>query len=328
MLDLRQIAVFGHIHRRVRPVPRVIRAVVAVEHIIARILQKLRGDLGLGHVAARLDILLAGQRALPEALGLRDDGIAQRHREIRAAGGLDGLDDLGGEAVAVFKTSAILIRALVDVVERELVEQIALVHGMDLHAVDARVLQELRAFGERVNEFLNFRLRHLARRQLIRPPVGRRAGRGRDLVEIHDRLRQHAQHGIVVELFHHLGHGKAPAEARRQLHEQLRARLMELRHPLCQIVVHLLILVQPLAVHRIIHRLTAGQDKTGIVFRNFKDKARAVLVKMVPFHPAEQIRAAHAGEHDAVLELDLADLPRRQQGLIAFLQNDSPLFVF
>ena len=162
VLDLRQIAVFGHIHRRVSPVPRVIRAVVAVEHIIARILQKLRGDLGLGHVAARLDILLAGQRALPEALGLRDDGIAQRHREIRAAGGLDGLDDLSGEAVAVFKTSAILIRALVDVVERELVEQIALMDSVNLHAVYTCVLEQFGALGERVNELLNFLLRHLA----------------------------------------------------------------------------------------------------------------------------------------------------------------------
>ena len=102
---------------------------------------------------------------------------------------------------------------------------------------------------------------------------------------------------------------------------------MEFRHPLCQIVVHFLVLVQPLAVHWVIHRLTTGQDKTGVVFRNLQNEARAVLVKMVPFHPAEQVCAAHAGEHDAVLDLDLADLPRRQQRLIAFLQNDSPLFV-
>ena len=188
MLDLCQIAVFGHVYRRMRPVPRIIRAVVAVEHVVARVLQKLRGDLGLGHVAACLDILLAGQRALPEALGLRDDGIAQRHREIRAAGGLDGLDDLGGEAVAVFKAPAILVRALVDVVQRKLVEQIALVNGVNFYAVDARILQKLRALGKRVDKLLNFFLRHLARRQLVRPPVGRRAGRGRDLVEIHDWL--------------------------------------------------------------------------------------------------------------------------------------------
>ena len=146
VLDLRQIAVFGHIHRRVRPVPRVIRAVVAVEHIIARILQKTSRRSRTRPCRGPPRHTPRRAARLPEALGLRDDGIAQRHWEIRAAGGLDGLDDLGGEAVAVFKTSAILIRALVDVVERKLVEQIALVHGMDLHAVDARVLQELRAF--------------------------------------------------------------------------------------------------------------------------------------------------------------------------------------
>ena len=162
MLDLGQIAVFRHIHRRMRPVPRVIGSVVAVEHVIARILQEFRGNLGLGHVAACFDVVLAGQRALPEALGLRDDGIAQRHREIRAAGGLDGLDDLSGEAVAVFQTAAVLIRALVDVVERELVEQIALMDSVNLHAVNARVLEQFGALGERVNELLNFLLRHLA----------------------------------------------------------------------------------------------------------------------------------------------------------------------
>ena len=328
VLDLGEVAVFGHIDRRVRPVPGVIGAVVAVEHVVARVLQEFRRDLGLCHVTPGLDVVLAGQRALAEALGLGDDGIAQRHREVRAAGGLDGLDDLGGEAVAVFQTPAVFVRALVDVVERELVKKIPFVDRVDLDAVDARVLQELGALGKRVDEFLDLRLRHLARRDLVRPAVGRRAGRGRDLIEIHERLGDGAQRLVRVELFHHLRDGEAPAEARRQLDEQLRARLVELRHPFGQILVHLLVLVQPLAVHRVIDRLTAGQDETGVVLCRLENEARAVLVKMVDLHPAEQVGAAHAGEHDAVFDLHLADLPRREQRLVAFLQNDSPLFRF
>ena len=46
--------------------------------------------------------------------------------------------------------------------ERELVEQIALMDSVNLHAVNARVLEQFGALGERVNELLNFLLRHLA----------------------------------------------------------------------------------------------------------------------------------------------------------------------
>ena len=327
MFDLGQIAVFRHVDRRVRPVPRVIRAVVAVEHVIARVLQEFGCDLGFRHVAAGLHIFLAGQRALAEALGLGDDGIAQRDREVRAAGGLDGLDDLGGKAVAIFKAPAVFVGTLIDVVERELVKKVPLVDRVDLHAVDAGVLQELCGLGKRVDHLLNFRLRHLAGRHLVRPAVRRRAGRGCDLVEIHERLGDGAQRLVGVELFHHLRDGKAAAEAGRQLDEQLRARLMELRHPFGQIVIHLFVLVQPLAVHRVIDRLTAGQDKTSVVFCYLENEARAVFVKMVDLHPAKQVRAAHARQNDAVFDLYLTDLPRRQQRLIHFFQSALSFFI-
>lgn len=49
---------------------------------------------------------------------------------------------------------------------------------------------------------------------------------------------------------------------------------------------------------------------------------------MVRDSAAKQVGAAHAGEHDAVFDLHLADLPRREQRLVTFLQNDSPLFRF
>ena len=40
---------------------------------------------------------------------------------------------------------------------------------------------------------------------------------------------------------------------------------MKLRHPGCQILIHLFILVKPLSKHRIVHRLTSGKYKSRIV---------------------------------------------------------------
>ena len=87
---------------------------------------------------------------------------------------------------------------------------------------------------------------------------------------------------------------------------------MELGHPLCQLFIHLFVFVEPLTEHRVVDRLTSRHDKTRIVFCDFHDKARAVLVEMVLFHPAEKIGAAHARQHYAVFDLTVADLPRRK----------------
>src|SRR5699024_5469653 len=77
VLELGEVAVVGHVLRRMRPVPGVVGAVVAVEHVVAGVLQLLDDDLALRHVAAELDKLLAGHRALEEVLRLGDNGVAQ-----------------------------------------------------------------------------------------------------------------------------------------------------------------------------------------------------------------------------------------------------------
>ena len=122
------------------PVPGVIGAVVAVEAVVACILQIFCGALGLCHVTPDLDIILSGQRALTEALGLGEHAVAQGDGEILAAGLFDGLHDLHGEAVAVFKGAAVFVRALVDVQQCELVQKIAFMHGVNLNTVHAGVL--------------------------------------------------------------------------------------------------------------------------------------------------------------------------------------------
>ena len=95
---------------------------------------------------------------------------------------LDGLDDLRREAVAVFQTSAILVGTLVDIFQGELVEKIALVHRVNLHAVHPGLFQQSGALGEGIDDLLNLRFRHFPGGQFIRPAVFRRAGGGGDLV--------------------------------------------------------------------------------------------------------------------------------------------------
>ena len=167
MLNVGKIAVFGHIDRRMRPVPCIVCTVVAVEAVIARILKILCGALGFLHVTPHLGVILARESALTEALGLGYDAVSERYREIVAAGGFYRLYDLDREAVSVFKRSAVFVGTLVDVFQRELIEQIALVHRMNLNAVNARVLQHFCAFCERFNELADLVNGHGARRHLV-----------------------------------------------------------------------------------------------------------------------------------------------------------------
>lgn len=155
MRDILEVAVDGHIGRRVRPVPRVVGAVVRVQHIVARILEVFCRLFALFHVAADLDIILAGHRALAEALCLADHGIAQGNGIIVPAGGFDCGDHLDGETVAVFETAAVFVGAVVGVPERELVEEIALVHGMDFDAVDACLLALQRRHSVGMDDFFD-----------------------------------------------------------------------------------------------------------------------------------------------------------------------------
>ena len=74
MLNILKVAVIGHILRRMCPVPGVIGAVVAVEHIVACIGQILDCPLGLLHVTAELlEVGLVGHCALTPVLGLGND---------------------------------------------------------------------------------------------------------------------------------------------------------------------------------------------------------------------------------------------------------------
>ena len=70
MLRIFEVAVLRHIDRRMCPVPCIICAIVAIQHVIPGILQELRSPFAFFHVTACLGIRLARQGALAESLGL------------------------------------------------------------------------------------------------------------------------------------------------------------------------------------------------------------------------------------------------------------------
>lgn len=106
-----------------------------------------------------LDVVLAViyryARAGKEA-GLHEDG------KILAALGADLVDDVFHKAEAVFRTAAVLVRALVAVPAQELDAEV-IARGVYLHAVKARELRAVGALGVLVLYGLYFRDSQLAR---------------------------------------------------------------------------------------------------------------------------------------------------------------------
>jgi hypothetical protein len=68
VFDILEVAVLAHIYRRVGPIPGIIGAVIAVEHVVAGILEILRGLLAFGHIAADFDVIFARASRLLESL--------------------------------------------------------------------------------------------------------------------------------------------------------------------------------------------------------------------------------------------------------------------
>ena len=164
-----QVAVLGHVCRRVRPVPGVVCAVVRVEHVVARILQIFCSLFTLRHIPPGFDIVLAGHCANAEADGLTDDRIAQRHGVFFPAFGFDRLHDIRCKPIAVFKTSAVFVCALIGVGRCELIHQISFMYGVDLHAIHARLFAKTRRFGKGVDHMLDFFLSERAHLDVLRP---------------------------------------------------------------------------------------------------------------------------------------------------------------
>ena len=77
VLNICKVAVLGHVNRRMCPVPCVICTVIAVKAVVACILKILCSLLGFFHVTADLNIVLAGDSTLTEALCLGDNAVTK-----------------------------------------------------------------------------------------------------------------------------------------------------------------------------------------------------------------------------------------------------------
>ena len=324
-----QIAVLGHVHGGMGPVPAVIGAVVGVEHIVAGILQIFGGTLGLCHVTAHLGVLLAGDGAGAEALDLGLHAVTQGHGEVLTAGGLDRLDHLHREAVAVLEGAAVLIGTLVGPLHGELIQQVTLVDRMDLHAVYAGILTELGGLGEGLDDLMDLLDGHLRGGDLRVPTGGQGAGAGQLVVSIDDGLGEAAQEFVLVDRGYHVGDRPAAAHAGGELDEKLGAGLVDLVHELLQFLEHLGVLPQPAAPEGVPEGSDAGDDQAHVVFRSFKEEVGGLFVEFTAgqLEPAEQGRAAHGAQDDAVLDLYVAHLPGGEQGVVCSVHIAVSFFV-
>ena len=157
---------------------------------------------------------------------------------------------------------------MIDILQRELIEQIALMDRMDLHAIHSCLLQQQCALGKRRDIFFNLFLCQRSGRNFIAPAIRRRRSSRTDLIKIHNRLAERAENRIHVQLLHCLADRERSSESCCQLNKQLRTSLMKFRHPLCKILIHLLVGIQPLSEHRIVDWLAARKHQPGTISRH------------------------------------------------------------
>ena len=141
-----EITGLRHIDRRMRPVPCVVRSVVAVKHVVARFFEHLCDFLTFIVIASELLILFTRKSASIEVLCLGNNAVADRNREIFSAFLLDRPNNFTWKSQTIFQTSAVLVLSLIPRRDCKLVQQIAFVHCMNFYAVYAGIFCRLCPF--------------------------------------------------------------------------------------------------------------------------------------------------------------------------------------
>ena len=176
-----QVEALGLVHRRVRPVPGVVGAHVHVQHLVAVGVEQPGRLDALVDVAALLLELLTGHGAHPQVLDHRLGGEAQLDGEVLARARVDRVDDLAGEAEPVLQRPAVLVGPVVEQGDRELVQQVALVDGMDLDPVETGLPGHRPGDAELGDDAVDLLHGHLPAGDARVPPVGDGRGRHRAL---------------------------------------------------------------------------------------------------------------------------------------------------
>ena len=328
VLNILQVAVVGHVLRRMCPVPCVVSTVVAVEHCIACVLEVLDGLLGLFHVTAPLlEVGLIRHCALAPTLGLGDDGVTERYGEVIACILVDALNDLNGEAEAVLEGSAVLVGTVVPVRHGELVKQVAFVDCVDLNAVNAGVAETLCGLTESFDHFLDLGYGEGTSHNILSPAV-RSGGAGcSGILNVDDGGSQLVEKVVLCKSGHPAVDSHGAAEACCQLNEDLGTGLVELFDPGFQLLEHGVILIQPLSAgdtHGVANALHTGEDKSDAVLCAVHQEVCSLNVEMVRLQPTEEGGTTHGALDYAVFDLHITDLPGGKKGTILFVHAVLP----
>ena len=312
MRNVLKVAVFGHIHRRMRPIPRVVRTVVGIEHIVARILKILGCSFGFLHITSDLNVILTGHCALAKSLHLGLYRVTERYGIILAARLLDRFYDLCGKAISVFKAAAVFVGTLIEKFDRKLVEKVALVNRVDLNTVNTRFLAKPCGLGKRLDDLVDLLDRHLGAFDIVRPTGGLRGRRCKLVRGVDYRLNNGSRKFVLVQRRDKLGDRPRASHTRRKLNKELSAGLVDLVHKDLQILEHLFVLPKPFAPKGVAQGGNSGDNKSNVVVCSLKEELCRLLVKATArkLKPTEERRTAHRAHYDSVFDLHVADLPR------------------
>ena len=303
---LRQIAGHGHIHGGMGPEPGVVGAVVRVQHIRAGLLQDPGGGGTLLHAAAELRIGFPRQGGLVEAPDLAGHAVPHGDGVILAAELLYLPDDVRAETKAVLQAAAVLVGTVVHVGHGELVQKVALVHGMDLHSVDARLLAEGGGFCVGLDGLLDLIDGEGPVLQGRFPDVGHPVA-GCDQHLLPDLLR----HFIHARKYH-LG----TAEAGAQLEEEFGAVGVDIVHePLHGAQEQVPLLIEPaVSLARGAHVRHAGDHEAHIGLGPGNIIVPVALAELA--FKADGVGSPHGAQDDPVFQGDAPHLQRGEQRLV------------
>ena len=269
--NIGKITVLRHVHGRMRPVPRIVGAVVSVEHVISCVLKILCCPLGLLHIPPDLGVIFTRHGTVAESLHLGLYGITQRYRVILPAGFFDSFNNLRGKAIAIFKVTAIFIRALVEKLDSKLIQKIPFVNRVYFHAVHTSIFAELCRFRKRFNDFMN--LSHCDFRAFdIVCPARRLRRRRRQLMGcVKHRFHKFARNRVLVQWDNGIRDSPGSTHTGSELNKELCSGFVNLIHENGKILKHLWILPKPFTPKGISQRGNAGNNQPYVIIRSFQE---------------------------------------------------------
>ena len=288
-----------------RPVPGVVSAVVSVQSVYSGLLKETDNGNALLKAAAVFHIVLAREDALVDAGSFARRAVAHEHGVVRAAGLLDAADHVGGNAQTVLQAAAVFVGAEIEVRHGELVKQIALVNGMDLHAVTAGFLRERRAVYHDIDQLVYLILGQGAMLHL----------RGKD---VRHAVARRDHRPLIIEIW------KGDAEVRTQAAAHAGAELknelgisllVQLAHEILQRAAEYIDrFVQPAGPAPLVSQYgQTGDNEPNAVLGAVHEELNAVAVEFIV---DDRRRAAHRTENYPVRDLELPDLEGSKQGRV------------